>query len=122
MIFFFFFHTKSRNFNLCTSPQSLKTIRERERGCPLPEFFFLQGGADVHRIGIFSGSVGFFFSVHGKSEFQLPPNLGTALEDGHFDHLEDCMVREHYRQRLHMLLHIEEFERRRQMTRFYNYF
>lgn len=64
----------------------------------------------------------FFFSVHGKSEFQLPPNLGTALEDGHFDHLEDCMFREHYRQRLHMLLHIEEFERRRQMTRFYNHF
>ena len=62
----------------------------------------------------------FFFSVHGKSEFPLPPSLGTALEFGHFDHLEDNLLPEHYRQRLHMLLHIEEFERRRQMTRFYS--
>ena len=67
-------------------------------------------------------SVSIFFSVQRKSEFQLPPSLGTALEYGHFDHLEDILLREHYRQRLHMLLHIEEFERRRQMTRFYNQF
>lgn len=53
-----------------------------------------------------------------KSEFPLPPNMGTALEFGHFDHLEDSLSREQYRQRLHMLLHIEEYERRRQMTRF----
>ena len=64
----------------------------------------------------------FCFSVHRKSEFQLPPSLGTALECGHFDHLEDTLLHEHYRQRLHMLLHIEEFERRRQMTRFCNHF
>ena len=44
--------------------------------------------------------------------------MGTALEFGHFDHLEDSLSLEHYRQRLHMLLHIEEYERRRQMTRF----
>lgn len=70
----------------------------------------------------FSVKVVGFFSVHRKSEFQLPPSLGTALECGHFDHLEDSLLREHYRQRLHMLLHVEEFERRRQMTRFYNHF
>ena len=64
----------------------------------------------------------FLFSVRGKSEFPLPPSLGTALEYGHFDHLEDSLLCEHYRQRLHMLLHIEEFERRRQMTRFDNHF
>lgn len=64
----------------------------------------------------------FLFSVRGKSEFPLPPSLGTALEYGHFDHLEDSLLCEHYRQRLHMLLHIEEFERRCQMTRCDNHF
>lgn len=60
----------------------------------------------------------FFVPEQRRSEFRLPPNLGTALEYGHFDHLDDNLTPEQYRQRLHLLLHIEEFERRRQMTRF----
>ncbi|XP_068677064.1 3'-5' exoribonuclease HELZ2-like isoform X1 [Montipora foliosa] len=52
-----------------------------------------------------------------KSEYPLPPNMATAVEFGHFDHLDDTLCPEQYRQRLHMLLHIEEYERRRQMTR-----
>ena len=55
-----------------------------------------------------------------KSEFDLPPSLGTTLELGHFDHLEERLTRSMYKQRLHVLLHIEEFERRRQMTRLKN--
>ena len=61
----------------------------------------------------------FLFLGQRRSKFPLPPNLRTALEFGHFDHLDDSLTREQYRQRLHMLLHIEEFERRRQMTRFF---
>jgi len=57
-----------------------------------------------------------------KSEFPLPPNMGTAIEFGHFDHLEDTLPRDQYRRRLHILLHIEEYERRRQMTRFAPFF
>ena len=48
--------------------------------------------------------------------------MGTAIEFGHFDHLEDTLPRDQYRQRLHILLHIEEYERRRQMTRFAPFF
>lgn len=62
--------------------------------------------------------IALFVPEQRRSEFPLPPNLGTALEYGHFDHLDDNLTPEQYRQRLHLLLHIEEFERRRQMTRF----
>ena len=43
--------------------------------------------------------------------------MAHNLEYGAFDHLDDVLTPETYRHRLHIFLYIEEFERRRQMTR-----
>ncbi|XP_032243014.2 helicase with zinc finger domain 2 isoform X1 [Nematostella vectensis] len=52
-----------------------------------------------------------------RAEHPLPPNMKSTIEYGAFDHLEASLTPDNYHHRLHTLLFIEEFERRRQLTR-----
>ena len=44
--------------------------------------------------------------------------MANAVYYGSFDHLDEALVPTNYRERLHTLLFIEEYERRRQLTRY----
>ena len=63
------------------------------------------------------GNLALFLEQQVQAEFALPPNMAHHIEYGAFDHLEDSLAPQLYRSRLHMLLHVEESERRKQMTR-----
>ena len=53
-----------------------------------------------------------------KEEYSLPANLQYGVEFGAFEYMNVNLTPENYRDRLHNLLFVEEYERRKRMTKY----
>ncbi|KAK3747583.1 hypothetical protein QZH41_015812, partial [Actinostola sp. cb2023] len=52
-----------------------------------------------------------------QSCYQVPASMKQGVDFGSFDFLDDELTTEYYKDRLHTLLYLEEYERRKQLTR-----
>ena len=50
-------------------------------------------------------------------KYNLPANLQYGVEYGAFEYMDVNLTPENYRDRLHYLLFVEEYERRKRMSR-----
>ena len=51
-------------------------------------------------------------------EYPLPPNIEDLICYGAFDHLDKTLTRPKYKERLHLLLHAEEYQRRKEIQKY----
>ena len=57
------------------------------------------------------------FPGFANLKYPLPPNIDDLVVYGAFDHLDKTLTKDNYKERLHLLLHVEEFERRKELQK-----
>ena len=50
-------------------------------------------------------------------EYPLPVQVETLLESGKYENVENRVTKDNYKRRMHNLLYLEEYERRKSMSR-----